>query len=137
MDFKITEDDDKKITALMVHAYCFLRKEERNKQNIRKFINNKIFYIHYKNLKGKFTKRFIKILGVMDFKITEDDDKKITALMVHAYCFLRKEERTFTFTDDRLLAIYDVKNESQVNSNKLKFKELLENIKQAVKNEDT
>ncbi len=84
---------------------------EGDKHNIREFINNKIFYIHYKNLKGKFTKRFIKILGVSDFKITEYDDKKITGLMVHAYCFLRKEERTFTFTDDRLLAIYDVKIE--------------------------
>src|SRR5690554_1367231 len=79
--------------------------------NIREFLNNKTYYIHYKNLKGKFTKRFIKVLGVSDFKITEDVDKKITGLMVHAYCFLRKEERTFTFTDDRLLAIYDVKIE--------------------------
>src|SRR5690554_4298462 len=37
---------------------------EGDKHNIREFINNKIFYIHYKNLKGKFTKRFIKIIGV-------------------------------------------------------------------------
>lgn len=84
---------------------------ESDNELVRDFINNKTFYIHYKNLKGKFTKRFIKVLGVSDFKITEDVDKKITGLMVHAYCFLRKEERTFTFTDDRLLAIYDVKIE--------------------------
>src|SRR5690554_3945484 len=101
---------------------------EGDKHNIREFINNKIFYIHYKNLKGKFTKRFIKVLGVSDFKMT-DEDEITTGLMVHAFCYLRKEERTFTFTDDRLLAIYDVKIELD-SKNKVNIEKLLSDIKE-------
>lgn len=43
--------------------------------------------------------------------------------MVQAYCHLRKEERTFTFTDERLLAIYDgnieLDSENKINIEKL------------------
>src|SRR5690554_701316 len=115
----------------------YITKSKEEKENIRPSLTGNLFYINYRNLKGKFTQRFIKIEAVSEFPIKEEKVDGAKGLMVKAFCFLRKEERTFTFTDDRLLAIYDVKNESQVNSNKLKFKELLENIKQAVKNEDT
>lgn len=73
----------------------------------------KYFFIEYKNRKGKFTQRFIyvdKILNPQKEKENnkkKDQEKKVN-LFVKAYCFLRKDERTFNFNDDRLLSIHSV-----------------------------
>src|SRR5690554_4345043 len=89
----------------------YITKSKEEKENIRPSLTGNLFYINYRNLKGKFTQRFIKIEAVSEFPIKEEKVDGAKGLMVKAFCFLRKEERTFTFTDDRLLAIYDVKIE--------------------------
>ncbi len=89
----------------------YITKSKEEKENIRPSLTGNLFYINYRNLKGKFTQRFIKIEAVSEFPIKEEKADGAKGLMVKAFCYLRKEERTFTFTDDRLLAIYDVKIE--------------------------
>lgn len=81
--------------------------KEKDDLEYRPFFTKNYFYIHYRNLNGKFTERFIKVDKVHEFPLKKDD-KDAKGFMVQAFCFLRGEERTFTFTDDRLLAIYEV-----------------------------
>jgi len=90
-----------------------------------KFKNN-YFYVSYRNLKGRYTERFIKILKTSVFLIKkankeDENSENSIGLMVQAHCFLRGEKRTFTFTDERLFAIYDV-NEKEILNKKDEIK---------------
>lgn len=102
-------------------------KSDKGKPNKRPIITGNLHYIHYKNLSGKFTKRFIKVKNVDGFSVKgkKEDDKFLKGYMVQAYCYLRKEDRTFTFTDERLLAIYDVNLERKA-TNRFNLKGLLD-----------
>ena len=112
-------------------------KGEEGRDNFRPIFTNGYFFIEYRNLKGKYTERFIKILETSEFLIKEGrkrkEDEEIfveqdtKGLMVQAYCFLRSEVRTFTFTDDRLLAIYDVDETNSLDKDThLNLKKVLE-----------
>jgi hypothetical protein len=82
-----------------------LKKDEE--LQFRPFFKDNFFYIHYRNLKGRFTERFIKVSKVHEFALKKDVED-IKGLMVKADCYLRGEERTFTFTDERLFTIYEI-----------------------------
>ena len=101
--------------------------EESSELEYRILFKNNYFYIHYRNLKGKFTERFIRVEKVHEFPLKkEGDDEK--GFMVQAFCYLRGEERTFTFTDDRLLAIYEVNETKPINEDTdIALKDILDN----------
>ena len=126
----------------------YIQKKQKNKKDLkgnekkyefRPPLKDQFFFIEYRNLKGKYTERFIKILNTWEFLIKEGKkiksgereeqlEKDTKGMMVQAFCYLRGEERTFTFTDDRLLAIYEVDETKPINQDKdINIEEILEN----------
>jgi len=122
--------------------------EDKAKDDFRTIFKNQYFYIQYRNLKGRYTERFIKILETSEFLIKEGRKRKegeeeivekdTKGLMVKAFCFLRGEERTFTFTDERLFAIYETNEKFElINNPQFKLKDFFEEIIMIKNNLDT